>query len=172
MKPNNSNDANEHKIVVQKRGTLPVDETSDADKVSKEVVSEVENKEERRLESHKVRLEPDETGAITAVDDAPKQEEKDADKPRQAEEKTNTPLSDKPQALKNQGSKISHNPTPEEQARLEKVSNLIAERKYFVPISHNKKSRSTTQFVVTFVVVLLVGLLAIDLVIDAGLVKN
>ena len=62
--------------------------------------------------------------------------------------------------------------TEEELARKKNIEKLGEEKKYFLPIAHTKKRRSTRQFLLTFAVVLIVGLVAIYLAVDAGLIKT
>lgn len=59
-----------------------------------------------------------------------------------------------------------------DQAHQQLVDKLVADKKYFLPIQNTKQQRSTRQFLVTFLVVLVVGLVVIDLLIDSGLIKS
>lgn len=60
----------------------------------------------------------------------------------------------------------------EEQARLEATEALIESKKYFVSISEAKKAKAETRLVIMVLLVLLLGLVAADLAIDAGIIKT
>lgn len=127
---------------------------------------------------HELRLEPNQEGSIAVAEqkteETPKQplsesqnspaiaqDRKPTDESKPANDKIETP---KP-TLNNQLSE-------EELTRKKNIEKLAKEKNYFLPIAHTKKRRSTRQFLLTFTVVLVVGLIIIYLAVDAGLIKT
>lgn len=173
---NNASDQDAQKIIVQRRGMLP-DSNKPLDSHEPEVISpELKTKEEGHLESHKVRLEPSEEGAINATDNSKPPETPSPTLNSKAEAASSTPA---PQAQtvatdpKKSPPKLeAGQPTPEEKAQKERTASLVSDKKYFVPITHKNQNRSTRQFVTTFLIVLIVGLVILGLAIDAGIIKS
>lgn len=156
---------------------LPQSRTSKNDDEKSTPDTDIEAKEKRQpLTDHKVKLEPDEDGSINATPDDGSQlkPEKAGASDEKAEPTDKLPA----QPAKNEEARAPAakptmpKPDPEEAAKKEAVEKLIAEKKYFVPITHTKSHRSKRQFILTFVLVLVVGLFAINLAIDAGVIKT
>src|SRR3989344_4050419 len=178
---NNLGDSRPEKITVEKRGMLPPSGSLSKSDEKPAGDADIETKEEQRpLADHKVRLEPDEDGSISATASAtvvpktaPNLEEKPAAKDRSdvqlqtGEEDKNEGATSKPLARP-----APPKPDPQEAAKKEAIEKLINDKKYNVPITHSKSHRSKRQFIITFVVVLVVGLFAINLAIDAGVIKT
>ncbi len=174
---NNDNNPKPQKIIVEKRGMLPQSRTSKNDDEKSTPDADIEAKEKRQpLADHKVKLEPDEDGSINAMLDngsKPKSEKAGAsDKKAEPADKPPVQPAKNEEAQTPTAKPTVPKPDPEEAAKKEAVEKLIAEKKYAVPITHNKSHRSKRQFVLTFLVVLIVGLFAINLAIDAGVIKT
>lgn len=62
--------------------------------------------------------------------------------------------------------------TEAQKAQKEKIDKLILDGKYFVPTGHIKRNRKVRKVLIASLIVLLLGLIAADLLVDAGIIKT
>ncbi len=65
-----------------------------------------------------------------------------------------------------------HKETPEEASKREALEKLIENKKYFLPIDEAKHIHALERILFVMLVIFLIGLVAADLAIDAGLIKT
>ncbi len=161
---NNPEPTEPQKVVVEKRGMLPQKSVKSGDKEKPIAGGDLQDGEEKQpLADHKLKLTPNKNAPTVKAAPAVAKV-----KPELETDEATSPDSSKKASTKAAPPK----PDPEEAAKKEAIQKLIEDKKYAVPITHNKSHRSTRQFAITFVLVLVVGLLAIDLLIDAGIIKS
>lgn len=166
---NKTDNQSNQKIVVQSRNMLP-DTNKPLSSHEPEVISpDLDSNEDKKLAGHKIRLEPSEVGSINTSDAAKTSEPKPTteqeaakDQPQEAT-KTDTVA---PSTNKLPPKQSPSQFTAQQQAQEEKIKELISEKKYFVPITHNKKTRFRKQFAVTFLLVLFIGIALIYFFVD------
>ena len=154
-------DSGAQKIIVDRRNLLAKDQPTDSE--GQDESSDIEAKESLApLSDHKIKLERNEGGAIKATDEKKPFENPASPTPAEKPIETAKPPASQPVAKSD----------PDEAAKQETVKRLIDDKKYFVPTAHTKSHQTKRQFILTFLVVLAVGLIAIDLAIDAGMIET
>lgn len=136
--------------------------------------SEGKNEEPAEKDSKSTELDSDKTNSENS-DSKPADDEKVNDEKTETETKTEQPQDSGDEGIVNElAEQAADNKKQKQEAKVQdernqKIEALIAEKKYFVPIGQITHRRNTRLFIIVILLLIISGLFAVNLAIDAGM---